>query len=82
VQGQRKQRDLQRLQDDLQADAQSYRNDILSKSSQKMTDVVKKLAEDKGLDLVVDSSSALYFKPALEITADAIAAYDKAYPAK
>jgi outer membrane protein len=82
VQGQRKQRDLQRLQDDLQADAQSYRNDVLSKSSQKMTDVVKKLAEDKGLDLVVDTSSALYFKPALEITADAIAAYDKAYPAK
>src|SRR5262249_35911701 len=29
VQGQKKQRDLQRLQDDLQADAQTYRNDIL-----------------------------------------------------
>jgi outer membrane protein len=82
VQGQRKQRDLQRLQDDLQADAQSYRNDVLSKSSQKMTDVVKKLAEEKGLDLVVDTSSTLYFKPALEITTDAIAAYDKAYPPK
>ena len=47
-----------------------------------MTDVVKKLAEEKGLDLVVDTSSALYFKPALDITNDAIAAYDKAYPAK
>src|SRR5262245_23776979 len=77
-QGQRKQRDLQRLQDDLQADATNYRNDVLSKSSQKMTEVVKKLAEEKGLDLVVDTSTALYFKPALEITNDAIAAYDKA----
>jgi outer membrane protein len=82
VQGQRKQRDLQRLQDDLQQDAQSYRNDILSKSSEKMTEIVKKLAEEKALDLVVDTSSALYFKPALDITADAIAAYDKAYPPK
>lgn len=82
VQGQRKQRDLQRLRDDLEADATSYRNDVLGKSSQKMTEVLKKLAEEKGLDLVVDSSNALYFKTTLEITNDAIAAYDKAYPAK
>ena len=82
TQGQRTQRDLQRLQDDLQADATSYRNEVLSKSSAKMTDVVKKLAEEKGLDLVVDSSTTLYFKPALDLTNDAIAAYDKAYPAK
>jgi outer membrane protein len=81
-QGQRKQRDLQRLQDDLQADATAYRNEILSKSSSKMTEVVKKLAEEKALDLVIDTSTTLYFKPALDLTNDAIAAYDKAYPAK
>ncbi len=82
TQGQRKQRDLQRLTDDLQADATAYRNDILSKSSEKMQAVVKKLAEEKGLDLVVDTSTALYYKDAMEITKDAIVAYDKAYPAK
>jgi outer membrane protein len=82
TQGQRKQRDLQRLQDDLQADATAYRNDVLSKSSDKMSAVVKKLAEEKGLDLVVDVSTALYYKEAMDITKDAIAAYDKAYPAK
>lgn len=82
AQGQRKQRDLQRLQDDLQADATAYRNDILSKSSAKMSEIVKKIAEEKGLDLVVDTSTALYFKPAMDITKDATAAYDKAYPAK
>jgi outer membrane protein len=82
TQGQRKQRDVQRLTDDLQADATAYRNEVLSKSSSKMTDVVKKLAEEKGLDLVVDTSTTLYFKPALDLTNDAIAAYDKAYPAK
>lgn len=82
TQGQRKQRDLQRLSDDLNADATAYRNEILSKSSDKMSAVVKKLAEEKGLDLVIDASTALYFKDAMDITKDAIAAYDKAYPAK
>jgi outer membrane protein len=81
-QGQRKQRDLQRLTDDLQADATAYRNDVLSKSSEKMQAVVKKLAEEKGFDLVVDASTALYYKEAMDITKDAIAAYDKAYPPK
>jgi outer membrane protein len=82
TQGQRKQRDVQRLTDDLNADATAYRNEILSKSSEKMSAVVKKLAEEKGLDLVVDVTTALYFKEAMDITKDAIAAYDKAYPAK
>jgi outer membrane protein len=82
AQGTKKQRELQRLQEDLQNDVQNYRNDILTRSSTKMTDVVKKLAEAKGLDLVVDSSTALYFKDALDLTNDAIASYDKAYPAK
>jgi outer membrane protein len=81
AQGQRKQRQLQRLQDDVNEQAQAYRNDILSKSQQKMTDVVKKLAEEKGVDVIVDTSTTLYFKPALDLTADVTAAYDKAHPA-
>ena len=80
--GQRKQKDLQRVQEDLQADVERDRNDILSRSSQKMSEVVKKLAEARGYDVVVDVSNTVYFKPALEITDDAKAAYDKAYPAK
>jgi outer membrane protein len=81
-QGQRKQRDLQRLSDDLQQDFERERQDILGKASQKMQQVIAKLAEEKGLDLIVDASQSLYFKPALEITPDVIAAYNKAYPAK
>jgi outer membrane protein len=80
--GQKKQRDVKNLTDDLNADVEAYRNDVLQKSSAKMTDVIKKLAEEKGLDLVVEGSTALYFKPTLDITNDAIAAYDKAYPVK
>jgi outer membrane protein len=82
AQGQRKQRELQRSNEDLQADVNAERNEILSQSSKKMQDVVRKLAEEKGLDLVVDVTSTVYFKPALDITNDAIAAYDKAYPPK
>ena len=81
AQGQRKQRDVQRLRDDLQADVDRDRNDILQKSALKMTDVLKKLAEEKGYDIVVDAPYAPYFKASLELTTDLIAAYDKAYPA-
>ena len=82
AQGARKQRDLQRIQEDLQADVERDRTAILGKSSQQMQTVVKQLAEAKGYDMVVDSQTTLYFKPALEITTGAIAAYNKAYPAK
>jgi outer membrane protein len=80
AQGTRKQRDVQRLRDDLQADVDRDRNDILQKASVKMSEVVKKLAEEKGLDVVVDIPYTVFAKPALDITTDAIAAYDKAYP--
>ncbi|HTT63790.1 MAG TPA: OmpH family outer membrane protein [Bryobacteraceae bacterium] len=82
AQGQRKQRDLQRMNDDLQSDVTAERNDILGTSGKKMREIVQKLAEEKGLDVVVDEQSTLFFKPALDLTNEAIAAYDKAYPAK
>jgi outer membrane protein len=82
VQGQRKQRDAQRMSDDLQQEFDRDRQDVLGKAAQKMQDVVKKLAEEKGYDVVIDVSQTLYYKPALDITADALAAYNKAYPGK
>jgi outer membrane protein len=82
AQGQRKQRELTRQTEDLQADVERERNEILGRSSQRMQEVVKKLAEEKGFDVVVDVSNTVYFKPGLEITTESISAYDKAYPAK
>jgi outer membrane protein len=82
AQAQRKQRELQRMNEDLQSDVERERNEILGKSSQKMQGIIQKLAEAKGLDVVVDSSNTVFFKPALDLTAEAVAAYDKAYPAK
>jgi len=80
AQGKKLQKEAQRMQDDLQADVQADRQDILGKASQRMTEVVKKLAEEKNIDFVVEQQSVLYFKPAMDITADATAAYDKAHP--
>jgi outer membrane protein len=82
AQSQRKQRELQRSGEDLQADVERDRSEILSKASQRMHDVIQKLADEKGLDIVVDTANVLIFKPTLEITADALTAYNKAYPAK
>ncbi len=80
AQGTRLQKEAQRMQDDLQADVQADRQDILTKANLRMNDVVKKLAEDKGIDLVLEEQATPYFKPVLDITADATAAYDKAHP--
>jgi outer membrane protein len=80
--GQTKQRQAQRMQEDLQGDVEAERNEILGRASQRMAEVLKKLAEEKGLDVIVNITNTLYFKPALDISTEATAAYDKAYPAK
>jgi len=82
AQGQRKQRELQRMDDDMKADVTAERNDILGSSGKRMRDIVQKLAEEKGVDVIVDEQSTLFFKPALDLTTEAITAYDKAYPVK
>jgi outer membrane protein len=78
---QRKQRDAQRLRDDLQGDVDNERNTILGKATQQMQDVVKKYAEANNIDVVVESQATVFFKGALDITKDVIAAYDKQFPA-
>ena len=78
----KKQREARNLSEDLQADVDRERNEILQRAGTRMTEVIKKLAEEKGLDVVIDVNTTLYFKPAMELTNDAIAAFDKAHPAK
>jgi outer membrane protein len=80
--GKRKEVELQRTSEDLQADLERERGDILNRAGQHMQEIVKKLAEEKGYDVVIEANSAIYFKTALDITADATAAHDKAAPAK
>ena len=75
--GQRRQRDLQRLTEDLQQDVERERNEILSRSRERLVEVVRQVAEAKGLDVVVEMGNTFYAKPSIDITAEAIAAYDK-----
>src|SRR5574340_1231263 len=53
AEGQKKQRELTRLQQDLQDDVNNERNDILQRAGSRMQEVVKKLADEKGLDVVI-----------------------------
>ena len=80
--GARRQREAQRLSEDLQADVDRDRNDILQRAATRMQDIVKKIAEAKSLDMVVDVSNTVYFKPSLDLTAEATAEFDKAHPVK
>ncbi|HEU0141282.1 MAG TPA: OmpH family outer membrane protein [Bryobacteraceae bacterium] len=82
VQGQRKQRELQRLTEDLQGEVNRDREEILARVSQQMSEVVGKLATQKDLDIVVDVTNTVFFKPALDLTKEAVAAYDAAHPVK
>jgi outer membrane protein len=77
-----KQKQLQRLQEDLQADVNAERQDVLGHVGRQMADVVKGLAQEKGVDVVIEVSNTLYFKPGLDLTEAATVAYDKAHPAK
>jgi outer membrane protein len=79
--GQLLQRRVQRLQEDLQADVSRDRDAILEQVGERMQTIVNKIAEDKDLDVLIDISNAVFFKPALELTDEAIAAYDMAHPA-
>ena len=80
--GQFKERQLQRKDQDLRDDIDKERNDIVGHAGQRMNQVIQKIADERGLDVVIDSSNTVYFKAGLDITDVAVAAYDKAYPVK
>lgn len=82
AQGQRKQRDLERLTEDLQGDVEVERNAILQRAGRQLREVVQKLATAKDLDVVLDATNTLFVKGALDLTNEVIAAYDQAHPAK
>ena len=80
--GQRTQVQVDRLTADLQEDFEGERDAALRVVSTRYTDVLKKLATDKGLDIIADTTALHFFGPALDVTDAAIAAYNAAHPAK
>ena len=81
AEGQRKQREAQRLNEDLQADVEFDRQNILSAASGRMREVIRELRGTKGVDLIVDGSSVLASDPLIDLTAEATQAYDAKHPA-
>ena len=80
--GQRKQREVERLTEDLQADEQREQSVLLEQAQARLDAVLKKIAEEQSIDVVIDTTNRVWHKPALEITDAVIVAYDKAYPVK
>jgi outer membrane protein len=80
--GQRTQVQVDRLTQDLQEDFEADRDAALRVVTTRYTDVLKKFATDKGLDMIQDKSAVPFFKPEMDVTTAAIAAYDAAFPAK
>jgi outer membrane protein len=80
--GKRKETEVQRMQQDLQDDVNHDRDTIVQSAGVRMTEILKTMMEAKGYDAIVDTTQLVTFKPSLEITNEAIAAFDKAYPLK
>ncbi len=92
---QRKRRDAQRKQEDTETDFRFEMADVFQAGTSRMRFVVAKLADEKGLDLVIDTqlltdpfsrqlnpeqAKPLYLKPALDMTAEATGRYDQEFP--
>jgi len=80
--GQRKKLQVDRMTQDLQEEFEGERDEALRRAGARMQEVLKKLADEKGLDLIVDEAAAMFKRDTLDVTPAATAAYDKAYPAK
>lgn len=90
AEGEEKQRQAQRLNEDLQADLKYEQDDLLRGAATRMREVIAKIAQEKSLDVVISGAALvdpfegrlMYLSPTIDLTAAATAAYDLAYPAQ
>lgn len=82
VRGQMKQRQFERLRDDVQQQVEEERQSVLGKAQDHLRAAISEVAKAKNLDVVVDRASTLFAKDAVDITKEVVAAYDKANPVK
>lgn len=80
--GQRKQMQVERLQEDLQEDFEEDRDAALRLVSNRMTAVLQKVADELQVDAIIDATAARFFRTPLDATNKVIEAYDTAHPAK
>jgi len=76
---------LQRDMDDAQAELEQEQGKVLNGLYEKMRKILDKYAADHGYALILDVSSqqtpVLYASNTIDVTADIVQLYDKAYPA-
>jgi outer membrane protein len=77
---QHEQHQIQNMQQDLQDESNARRDQMVQKMGTRMTEIAAKLRDEKGLDVIMDSAAVIAFNKALDLTAEATAAYNKAYP--
>lgn len=80
-QAQKLQRDLQRGSQDLQDEVNLAHSNILNAAGRRMQEIVQKIADANGYDVVLDAAATVLTKPAADITTQAVAEYNKAHPA-
>ena len=80
VEGERKQRRAQRLNEDLQSDVEFDRQGILAAAGSRMRAIVQTLRTEREVDLIVDIGGVLAFDTVIDLTQAATAAYDAKYP--
>ncbi len=77
---QHEQHQIQNMQQDLQDDSNKRRDELVQRMGTRMTEVIAKLRDEKGMDVIFDTAATIAFNKALDLTAEATAAYNKAYP--
>ncbi len=81
LEGQRKQRTAQRLNEDLQSDVEFDRQNILNAAGLRMRTVINEMRIEQGLDLIVDATGVLSAGAVVDLTTQATQAYDAKHPA-
>ncbi len=79
---QQRQKQLERMAEDAQTDANAAQQESFGKIAKQVQAVVQKFGAENGYHLIMDGAQAgtLYAGPSADITAQIIAAYDKAHP--
>jgi outer membrane protein len=80
--GQRKQTQFERMNQDLEEDFTADRDAAVRLVSTRMADVLKKVATDKQLEMIIDIAAIRYSATTLDVTDLAVKGYDAAHPAK
>ncbi len=79
---QQKQKEIERLNEDFQADVNNAQQEIIGRLAKRVDQVVTKYGNDNKYHLILDSgqSGALFVATGADLTKEIIAAYDKQFP--